>query len=218
MSTIRRWTAGLVTSFDSMISQVENHEALVNASIKEVQQAGARAKVQIGRVRTDGQMMRRRLSELKNQEEQWTERALRTAAIDEAKAVQCVKRKKRIEREIAELETQILGHNKLEKQLSSDLALIDDKLTRLRQQRNLLRTRQSRAEALKTLQQDDSGIISEIDDIFERWEIKVAEYEAGAQAPMRGADELEQDFATEEEREELKTALQELVAKAASNQ
>jgi phage shock protein A len=213
MKTIRRWTTSLVTSFDSMISQVENHEALVNASIKEVQQAGARAKVQIGRVRQDGQQMRKRLLELRAQDEQWGERALRTATLDEQKALQCMKRKKRIEREISDLETQLVEHTRLEKQLSADLVLIDDKLIRLRQQRNLLRTRQSRAEALKTLQQDDSGIISEIDDIFERWEVKVAEYEATSSSTPFVADELEHEFAGDEEKDDLKQALQELQEK-----
>ncbi len=211
MKTIRRWTSALTSSFEWMISQVENHEALVTSSMKDVQEAGARAQVQLKRMRLDGQQMRKRLADLREQVELWCSRAKASADVDEKRALECIKRKKRIEREIGEIEEQERDHTKLEKQLTQDLVVIDDRLTRLRQQRNALRTRQSRAEALRSLQNDDGLVISEIDEIFDRWETKITEYEVQASCRLDEKDDLEAQFTSAEEesalKEELKTLL-----------
>ena len=63
MHAFRRWTAGLVSRVDWMVSQVENHEALAESAIRDVQRAAARARVQLGRVRQDGSTLRRRRDE-----------------------------------------------------------------------------------------------------------------------------------------------------------
>ncbi len=212
MKTIKRWTSSVAASFDWMVTQVENHEALVNSAIREVQEARARAQVQLKRVRNDGQGMRKRLVELAQAAEQWKERAMTAAKTDEQKAVECLRRQRRAAAALLELEEQERAHAKLEKQLTADLGSIDERLVTLKQQRNLMRTRQSRAEALKTLQGDDSRIISEIDDIFERWEIKVSEYEIEGSCVESTGDALEEQFNAQEEETALKEELKMLLA------
>jgi phage shock protein A len=211
MKTLRRWTSAISSSFEWMVGQIENHEALVSSAIKEVQEAGARAQVQLKRMRNDGQQMRKRLEELRSQSVAWTERAKASATQDEKRALECLRRKKRGDEQLAELETQEREHTKLEKQLSQDLVSIDERLTRLRQQRNTMRTRQSRAEALQALQSDDGQAISEIDDIFDRWETKIAEYEAVGACRLERNDDLETQFTTEEEERELRSTLNALL-------
>jgi len=213
MKTLKRFATTIVSSFDWMISQVENHEALVDAAIRDVQQAGARAGVQLKRVKQDGINMRKRMQELRESAEVWKERAQKSADLDEKRALECLKRRKRLEREIAALEEQERGHAQVEKQLSADLKVIEERLGVLKQQRNVLRTRQSRAEALKTLHGDDSYLLTEIDGILERWESKVAEYELQGECAVSGEDELEQEFLSKEEEEELKEELKEICGK-----
>lgn len=212
MKTLRRWTTTIVTSFDRMISQVENHEAMVNAAIREVQESGGRARVQLGRVKQDGERMRRKLIELRNALSSWEERAVKTAAVDEDRALECLKRRRRVAKEIGELEEQERAHAKLERQLVGDLQIIEEKLQTLKTKRNVLRTRESRAEALKALSNDGSYIISELDDIFDRWEVKVAEYEFGNLSTESVQDDLEAQYVSEEGQEALKAELHSLVA------
>jgi phage shock protein A len=214
MKTLRRWTSSITSSFEWMISQVENHDALINASIKEVQSAGARAQVQFKRMQNDGQNMRKRLTELRSAAEQWRARAVQCAMQDEKRALECLRRQKRLQKDIGELESQEREHAKVEKQLAQDLVSIDERLQRLRQQRNTLRTRQSRAEALQSLQSDDGRLLSEIDDIFERWETKVAEYEVGGVCTGQQIDELEATFENAEEEAALRAELQTISAEA----
>ena len=205
MKTVRRWAASIVASFDSVITQVENHDALVQSAIREVQEAAARAKVQLGRVRHDGQQLRKRMLELREQEELWQARAKESA--DESKALECLKRRKRILVQLASLEEREREHAAIERQLVSDLSSVDERLRSLKEQRNLMRTRQSRAEALSAASGADSATIGEIDEIFERWETKVSEYEIRGSCDVRSSDALEEEFLTSEEESELRAEL-----------
>lgn len=211
MKTIRRWTSSIVSSFDWMISQVENHDAVVNSALKEIQESGARAKVQLTRVGQDGEKIRKRLVDMRESAELWKGRALKSAKLDEKRALECLKRKKRLEVAIAELEGQERTHAKLERQLAEDLILIDEKILGLKQQRNILRTRQSRAEAFRALQGQDSHMISELDDIFDRWETKVTQYELQGNLISSEDDDFENEFASEEEESELRNQLKDLI-------
>lgn len=211
MKTLRRLTTTIVSSFDWMISQVENHDALVDAAIREVQQAGARATVQLKKVRQDGLNMRKRLQDLREAQELWSSRALQTAGVDEKRAIECLRRKKRTELEIASLEEEERQHAKIEKQLGIDLRLVEEKLETLKSQRNLLRTRQSRAEALRAAQGQDSSLIGEIDGILERWESKVGEYEAMTECSRDREDDFTHEFVTAEEESALKEELARLI-------
>jgi phage shock protein A len=110
------------------------------------------------------------------------------------------------------LEEQIVRHATLEKQLAADLNCVQEKLVALRQQRNLLRTRQSRAEALRLLQSVDSVAMGEIDDIFDRWESKISGLELFSDlASSQLEDDLDADFSSTEEEAELRKVLSSLV-------
>lgn len=207
MRMIKRWTTSVVSSFDSLMSQVENHEAVVNAAIRETQEAGAKAKVQLTRVRRDGGAMRKRLSELQEMERIWTDRAIRIEAEDKEKALECVRRRKQLKREIASLEEQIVEHTKLERQLGDDLKMIDERIRDLKRKKHAFAAREYRAKALNNNQQENLGIIEELDDIFERWETKLAECEVYAST---STDEFEEEFVSQEERKELEIELAEL--------
>ena len=212
MKAIKRWTSSVMASFDWMISQIENHEAMVNSAIQEASQASVRARARLNRVKTDGQAMRARLVELRSQADLWRDRAVQTARKDTDRATECLKRKRKVEREIAEAEANEREHARIEKNLNEDLAAVEAKLAQLRQQRNLMRTRQSRADAVKALHGPESGALSEIDEIFERWEVQIGECEAYGESSGEAKDELESEYSDEEESARLKVELESLLA------
>lgn len=211
MKMMKRWTTTITSSFDWMIAQFENHEALVTSAIREVQQTAAKARVQLEKVKKDGLEMRKRLAELRGLEVSWKDRAVRVNEIDQTRALECLRRRKRVMREIAELEVQERRHKSLEEQLGNDLTLLEERISVLKRQKNTMSTRQYRAEALQAIQSDGTGVISEIDDIFDRWEAKVAEYEIVSHGLNDRRDELEREFLSEEEEKELRETLDEIV-------
>jgi phage shock protein A len=211
MSAFVRWTAGFASRIDAMVRQIENHDALVSAAIRDAKEARARARVQLKRVDEDGRRMERRRSELAEAERLWRERALRMAAPDEARALECLRRMKRAAREREELAAQAEEHGRITAQLTRDIRRIDSRIEQLVQQRNLLRTRQSRAEALAAAQHDDGRRLSEVDDILERWEIKVSRTETDVDCAFEERDDLEVELGASEERDALRAELEELV-------
>lgn len=206
MKTIKRITTSLFANFDWAVTQIENHEALVNAALREIQHAGAKARVQLGRVRQDGDRMKRKLTELSEADALWTERALRCGATDEAKALECLRRKKKANSERLELEAQIAGHARLEENLANDLEAIEKRIEELKRKRNTLRTRESTAEALSAMQSQDAGLIAELDDVLDRWEIKVSTYES-SDVGNTCAKALETELENEEEEAALRAEL-----------
>jgi len=214
MKTLRRFTTSIISSFESVVGQLENHEALVSSAIRDAEQAAGRAKAQFLRVQKDGALLRHRLAEVEDGVKIWEERAKKCAGSDEVKALACLRRRETLKRQHMELHDQASRHAKLEKQLSGDLLIVQDKLTALRQQRNILRTRQSRAEALRLVQGVDSQAIGEIDDIFDRWEARIGACEEHSQYVSSGTeDHLSTEFQSAEEDARLRALLHELMTK-----
>jgi phage shock protein A len=148
----------------------------------------------------------------------WRERAKKLAQSDEPKALECLRRSKRIEKQVLELEKQEREHAKMEKDLARDLSVVEERLVALRQQRNIMRTRQSRAEALRLLQQVDSRAVSDIDDIFGRWEAQVSACEVRAQLDHSTEDLLHEELSTQEEEIELRHLLAEMSDNSATKE
>jgi phage shock protein A len=212
MKAIRRITTSLCANFDWAVTQIENHEALVNAALREIQHSGAKAKVQLARVRKDGERMRQKIDQLKESDQLWAERAIRCNGLDQTKALECLKRRKKAQAEVHELELQVAAHVRLEEDLTRDLESIEKRIEELKRKRNSLRSRESTAEALSALQSQDLGLIDELDDVFDRWEIRVSEYESHDHILSPKSKSLEAEFETEEEHVQLKAELEALIA------
>ena len=213
MNSLRRLTASIFSSFEGVIGQLENHEALVTTAIREAEHAAGRARAQLGRVQKDGVAMRKRVEELREQASVWEERAKRIAAQDQSKALECVRRRQRYLAEASKTEEQAIGHVKLERQLNADLGVVQEKLNALRQQRNIMRTRESRAEALRVVNTVESSTIGEIDDIFDRWEARISACEQHVESSAAGDfDELNHEFSSKEEEVQLQEVLANLLS------
>ena len=208
MALWKRWTSGVWSSIDGLISQVENHEAQVTSALRELEQGVARSKVQLARVGRDGTTLRQTLAEEREGAVRWRERAKRET--NDGRALECLKRAKRSEARSAELAAQEVEHARVEAQLKRDVRTLEQRAVELRQQRNTMRTRQSRAEALVIVQGNGDLHGTEIGEIFERWEVRVAESEVvgGCLNPI--ADDLEDEFTNAEEEASLQLELQEL--------
>jgi len=206
---LKRWTTGVMSRIDSFVAQVENHEALVNEALKDLQHATARAQVQLKRVREDGQRLQRQRAEQREQALCWRERAKRSVE-DDVRAIECLRREKLAQRSVDELEKRMQEHERTEQQLVADVRCLDERLAKLKEQRNLMRTRQSRAEALGVVQGNTVQLTGDIDEMFDRWEIRVAEAESAGSVSLSTEDSFESEYSSEEEQADLHTELEEM--------
>jgi phage shock protein A len=206
-----RWkvmTQSCVAKIDGLIAQVENHEAQVTSALRDLEQGVSRSKVQLVRVERDGVAIAQALGEEREALERWRERAKREE--EEPRALECLRRAKRSEARIGELEAQDGEHVRVEQQLRRDVQTLERRLVELRQQRNTMRTRQSRAEALEVVQRSSDPNGTEIGAIFERWETRVTESEIASGCLAASGDALEAEFSTAEEEAALRVELRAL--------
>ncbi|WP_455203104.1 PspA/IM30 family protein [Kaarinaea lacus] len=212
MSIIKRLSATFSSRVDQMVSQIENHDAVVEVAIKESRSATAKAKVRLARVRRDGAQLKQKMSQLQCEVKQWTNRARDIAAKDEGRAIECLRRRKICQQQLVQIEKPLAQHEALEQRLSQDISAAEHKLSEMNQQRNLMRTRQSAAEALNSISNMDESVAIDVADAFERWEIKVTESEMEV-GTVDTVDLLEREFLDEEDQQALHAELQQLMAK-----
>ena len=206
MSLIRRISATLTSSVDRAVSKVENHDAIVNAALRDTQQAAARSRVRLERVRKDGRALKARHQSLKDAHTRWTTRATSIAATDEAKALECLRRRKDCEAQIRNLQESIEKHEELESRIEEQVKKIEARISEVSHQRNMMRSRQSVAEAMRTIHNIEGVSYGEVEETFDRWEINLGETEIlmGASSSV---DRLDSEFLAEEDTEELRAEL-----------
>lgn len=210
MSLIRRISTTITSSVDRAISRVEDHDAVIDAALRDTRRSAARSRVRLERLRRDGAGLQARRDELETSVRRWSERARRCAADDESRALECLRRRRQCESQLKKLNAAIERHDELEARISDQVATIESRINEMSQQRNVLRSRQSVADAMNAIQRIEGSHCSEVEDAFDRWEINLGEceYLFGAAAP---ADPLDASFRTEEEVEDLRAELEQLL-------
>jgi len=121
MSLMKRISATLTASVDNLVDQVENHDAVIEASIKKARQASADTRVRLGRLQKDGKRLEARIDKLKMDGDKWQERAVGAAKDDQDKALQCLQRKKQTLAELDLLEKNLIAHKSTERHVADNL-------------------------------------------------------------------------------------------------
>lgn len=206
MNRMKQWTMSVTSWVDGVLAQVENHEAAVSAAIGRVRQSTARARVQLKRVERDQQCLRDRLAQEERAVEVWRRRA--KSAEDEEVALECMRRFKASERRLLQLRQRLAEHERSHKELSEGMRVLNARLCELSERKNLMRTRQSRAEAVHGMA-STNGPIVDLEDVFDRWETRVGEIEIAADC-ADPVDSFEADFDAVDESSDLRLELEEL--------
>ncbi|MDH3625102.1 MAG: PspA/IM30 family protein [Myxococcales bacterium] len=208
MNRVKRWTMSVTSWVDGVLAQVENHEAAVNSAIGRVRQSTARARVQLRRVERDEQALRESLAKEEEAAIAWRRRA--KSAHDDEKAFECLRRHKAAERRVVTLRQRLAEQERAHKELREGIKLLHGRLSELTERKNVMRTRQSHAEAAHGMT-SAAGPIGDLDEVFDRWESRVGEIEIAADYgdPI---DAFEADIDHEEESRALRIELDELRA------
>lgn len=201
MNRVKRWTMSVTSWVDGVLAQVENHEANVDAAIVRVRKSVARARVQVRRVDRDHAALKDALATEEDATVAWSRRA-RTHE-DEDAALECLRRAKFAERRSAQLRHRLAEHERTLKELNDGIGQLGGRLRELIERRNIMRTRQSRAEAMHGMS-NATIPIGDLNDVFDRWETRVAEIEIGGEC-----DEYVDVFESELQSAEESAALRE---------
>jgi phage shock protein A len=212
MNIIQRITATLNHTVSNVVTQVENHDAVVEAALKDSHNTAAKARVRLTRLIRDGETMRQRQKTLQQAEITWTERAVAAAVEDEQRALECVRRRNGCRQQLEQLSQSLARHDEVEREVNASVARIEQRLHELTQQRNLMRSRHSAADALRVINRIENSSANGIEDIFDRWEMLITETEF-AGGGIAHADMFESGFIKQEDEAALKTELHALLNK-----
>lgn len=207
MKRIKRWTASLVSGFDTVINQVENHESVIASSIRELQEAAARTKVKLNRLKRDESTMTKKVADLERTSGLWNERALKLRDSDKPKAIECLRRRKRVDAEIERLRDELPKHASLVNRIGQDVTRLQERIDELKRKKRTFSTRASRAKAIELSKIEDLDTDSDLEAVFDRWEVKLTESELCAHVAI---DSLEEEFCREEEQADLELELERL--------
>jgi phage shock protein A len=208
MNRMKRWTMSVTSWVDGVLAQVENHEVAVSSAIGRARQATARARVQLKRVERDQQALRTTLLEEEEAIDAWRRRA--KAADDDTVALECLRRHKAAERRVLRLRQRLAEHERSHKELSDGVGVLNGRLSELTERKNMMRTRQSRAEAAHGMA-STTGPIGDLEDVFERWEARVGEIEIASDC-AEPIDLFEAELEAVEDTAKLRIELEELRA------
>lgn len=189
----------IASRFDAFIRSVENHEAIIEANLREARSSFAQARVRLDRVVRDGERIRRQLETLRESCRTWEERAFRLREENEADALECLKRRNEAAKAVLVLEAEAEGHHEQENRLREATDRLRSRIEEIERRRNSFAARAAQAKALNAIPGDLD--VDDTEAVFERWEMSIA-----AQEPF--ASDLSSDsFADRFTREENECAL-----------
>ena len=219
MTLIKRLRATIVGNLDTVVGQIENQDAVVDAIVRDARQALAAAKVRLVRVSHDASRMQTELVDLDRAIAQWTVRASHLAnaeidAADQQKALACLAQRKICTAQKTQLTARIAEHKVIHQRLAADVSLAEDRLGEVLNKQHLMRTRESAANAIKGINRLEYSAGDDLAATFERWDMKITESEllTGLARKQSDVDEFEQTFLAEENEAQLKRELSELMA------
>lgn len=210
MNIFARLTATLTGKLDEMVSQVENHDAVVAVALKDTRAATAKAKVRLERVQKDGEAMRKRLQEATRMEKLWENRARETAETDEEKALACLARRNQCREQATQLQSALTRHEELETKMCENVKRMEQRLRDIAQQQNLMRSRQSTADAMRIISKIEGNTDNGIEETFDRWEMLITETEYSI-GHMPDTDALDLSFVKQENTAQLQAELASLL-------
>lgn len=175
MNLIQRLTTSVTATLDSAVNQIENHDAIIDATIKQTRQAAAKTKARINTLCQQEKAYTDQLREAREQQAIWTERATRLATADQEKALQCVSRRNQVAKQIDRLTLSIEQQKELISNVTLNLQTLQRKLDDMSYKHNLMRSRQAVADVNRAMARScKEGSFS---DTFERWESVILEHE-----------------------------------------
>lgn len=210
MSFIKRSFSGLYARIDQMVGEIENHDALIQAAIREQKQKLSSAKVQLRRLSENEKKTREQLAQATANAKLWAQRAVNEAQSNEQQALLCLQRREKTQQQAQRLETMCLEYQNGIARMRQDIGQCEQDLQTMTQKHQLLKARQTTADAMSMIERGTSLDTQELDTSFDRWETRIAQNEFGTES-YSDTDFLEQEYLEAEQAERLRQELASLV-------
>lgn len=212
MSLFKRLSATLVSRIDQVVGEIENHDAVIQAALTDMRRKIAEARVRLTQVQREAERQSREAEEQRQAAGRWRQRAVETAAHDESKALECLRRAKHCEQLATRAQGVLAQFEQTGERLAQDIEASEQQLRALKQKQTLMRARQSSGLALTAAHETESEALRLLDDSFDRWEISLGQIELAVDY-AEPVDHLAREYASREQENALRDELARLIAK-----
>ncbi|TQV76796.1 hypothetical protein FLL45_02235 [Aliikangiella marina] len=210
MSILKRLSVTLFSRLDNVVSDIENHDAIIEAAIEEQAKKIANAKVQLLHLNRRKSSVLQQLKNANEERERWQQRALNEAKVNESKALECIRRRKNAEQQIEKLKQSESEYVTAAEKLSRDIQHSEEELTDIKQKRQLLKARESSAKVRSEFTPNANANLKQAEKAFDRWEANLMESPLEIEEALL-VDDFEQAYQAEEKENELKEELAQLI-------
>ena len=210
---LKRLVTSINASFDDFVAGVENHEAVAAGAIADVRKAAARLRVQKGQLEARISRQQNELKGLAARRDRWQQRAAKFALDDPDQGLRCLRERDATDTALDQLRAQMTEQSQLAAEISKSLTQVETRLGELQNRRTALASRGARANVMAKVA--TPSLNTDIDELFERWEVAVLQDEyrdTGASMPLADfdsahTDELDRTMQNDERDIELKAEL-----------
>ena len=211
MSILKRLSATVAARVDQVVGEIENHDAVAQATIKDMRRKVAEAKVRLVQLRRDAERIEKQKCDQEENAERWRKRAVEVAATDENKALECVNRRRHCQSQIELLTQSQVRYQQGMDKLTQDINIAEQRLAEVQQRASLMRARQSTSSALNATSGSNVDVAQMLEDTFDRWEVNITQAELAVDnSPL--VDPVEHEFIKTEEKEALREELASMLA------
>ncbi len=211
MSIFKRLSATVAARVDQVVGEIENHDAVAQATIKDMRMKVAEAKVRLVQLRREAERIEKQKIDQEENAERWRKRAVEVAATDENKALDCVNRRRHCQSQIELLTQSQVRYQQGVDKLTRDINIAEQRLAEVQQRASLMRARQSTSSALNATSGSNVDVAHLLEDTFDRWEINITQAELAVDNnPL--VDPVEHEFIKTEEKEALREELASMLA------
>ncbi len=210
MTLLKRTFIGLTSKIDQLVGEIENHDALIQAAISEQKKKIAAAKLQLRRVQDNERRLKEQMAQLSINDRKWTQRAAKEASDNEAQALSCLQRRQKNREQHQKLSLMHREYQQSAEKMKLNIAQCEDDLGAMMQKHQMLKARQSTADAMQIIDREGNANLDDVAQSFDRWEVKIAQGEYMLDR-FDDVDELEQEYISEENELQLRAELAELI-------
>jgi len=212
ISIFKRLSTTVFSRIDQVVSEIENHDAVIQANLDEMRKKVAEAKVRLNQVHREKEQLKRQGEELQENTRRWQQRAIECSNADEKRALECISRSHACEQKNATLQQAINQYSQTADKLERDVETSEQRLAEMKQKLTLMRARQSTNSAVNATSDINHKVENQLDETFERWEINISQAEMMVDQP-EPVDLLERNFLNQEKEENLRKELAELLSR-----
>lgn len=215
MSIIKRLATTIHASVDRTVASIENHEAIVKATLNESRQALASAKIQLQRVDAEHQRQQDQLQALQQRIDTWTTRAKDIGDKDREKALRCLQERANDQANLDKARALLTRHSDMQQRMRDQVASLESRVSELHRQHRELLSRDTVSRANAQLDAVQLNPHSNLDDVFDRWETAIKSRELGHEyvnTNVVSTADLDAEMSADETRAELNSELDNLLA------